>query len=667
MRSSRKTLFAALLLLAFGACTGGALSIAQRIAVTHNVLGPAGFGAVGPISEGRLGQGESDDVEVQLQARQCYSINAFGDSGIWDLDLDVLDAQGVPVAGDASRSPQASVHFCPERGGRFTLRISAASGAGHWAAGVWSPSTAGASFGGGAAGGGGTCEAPVELAPGASARGSTAGGEDLMTPSPDCVNAGDSFAPDAVYRVTIERRGILRARLSTQYDGVLSLLSECGGGSVGTIACNDDATERDTSLAAVEARLEPGTYFLVVDGYAGEAGSYSLETSFEALRDPAEVCADLPTLTPGEQVSGSTEGQGDDFRTDQECTAGSRAPDVAYRLEIEEPSRVRVTLSSDYDGALAIRSDCLRESSVLACNDDFGEGEEGTRHSQIVAQLQPGTYTVIVDGYEGEAGTFELAATVVPVDRPTAENDTCRSATTLRPDQDGPADTFLAADDYRGSCIAQPGAPDVVFRVEASSRSLLTATASGGDLRDPVLYLQSTCGESSSEQACGTRTLTRVVPAGTYYLVVDGGRDDAMGSTTVRYELSDVGPLEAACSDAPVLTAGETVRGRTSGTGRFGAACGEGAAGPEAIYQLRIRERSRVELSLEAEFDSVLHVRRDCVDPGTAVDCNDDAGDSNHSMLDLQLDPGTYYVFVDGYGEGREAGSFTLRAEVTPR
>jgi hypothetical protein len=47
------------------------------------------------------------------------------------------------------------------------------------------------------------------------------------------------------------------------------------------------------------------------------------------------------------------------------------------------------------------------------------------------------------------------------------------------------------------------------------------------------------------------------------------------------------------------------------------------------------------------------------------VDCNDDAGDAEHSRLDLTLDPGTYYVFVDGYGVGGESGSFTLRAEVS--
>ena len=74
-----------------------------------------------------------------------------------------------------------------------------------------------------------------------------------------------------------------------------------------------------------------------------------------------------------------------------------------------------------------------------------------------------------------------------------------------------------------------------------------------------------------------------------------------------------------------------------------------------------------MEISVEADYDSVLYIREDCIDPDSVVDCNDDAGDSNHSLLDLTLDPGTYYVFVDGYGDGGEQGSFTIRAEVSER
>ena len=664
---NRWILVGVIVAVAAAGCTGGSLSISQRLAAVHNAMGPAGFGQLGPISEGVLSQGETADVEMPLRSGDCYSISAFGGNGIWDLDAELLDADGVPVASDSARSPQASLFACPAGGRRWTLRVTAASGAGHYAVAVWGTSGTGSGFAaaGGGGAGGGTCDAPADLALGASASGSTQGGEDEITPA--CISPGDSMAPDHVFRVVVEQRGTLRAELTTQYDGVLSLLSECRGDPSAALACNDDAVEQNTTRAAVDATVEPGTYYLVVDGYASEAGTYRLSTSFSPLREMSEVCAELPVLTPGETVEGSTSGQGDNFRSDQECADGSRAPDTAYQLVIEETSRVRLHLQSEYDGVLAVRSQCAVLSSEVACNDDFGEGDEARRTSQIVTTLEPGTYTVIVDGYEGESGAFTLTSTVAPAGQATAPNDTCRGAVTLGPDQDGRADTFLAADDTRGSCIVEPGAPDVVYEVELGARSLFTATASGGDLTEPVLYLQRTCGDAASEAACGARQVSSVLDAGTYYLVVDGARRDAMGQVTVRYELSSAADLEAACSDLPVLAAGETVHGRTAGHGRFGAACGEGASGPEVVYSLRVRERSRVEISVEAEFDSVLYVRRDCINPGSAVDCNDDAGDSNHSMLDLELDPGTYYVFVDGYGEGSESGPFTVRAEVTPR
>ncbi|MBI5487846.1 MAG: hypothetical protein HY905_10980 [Deltaproteobacteria bacterium] len=654
----------AVVLAAAGACVGGSMSITQRFASVHNVLAPAGFGQLGPISEGELGQGESADVDLPLSANQCYSVTAFGDQGVWDLDAEILDPDGTPVASDAARGPQASVYYCAQRSGRHVMRVTASSGAGAYAVGLWAASEAGAGIFSGGGGGGGTCDAPVPLELGATVRGSTQGGNDNITPS--CVQPGDSSAPDAVYEVTIEQAGMLRANLQTQYDGVLSLLVECVGDPGAAIACNDDLVEQDTTRSGFEVAVEPGTYYLVVDGYAAEAGGFSLSTEFEVQRDMGEVCAELPLLAAGETVEGTTADQGDDFRTDQECAGGSRAPDVGYRLELTERSRVRLSLASQYDGALAIRRECAVASSVVACNDDFGESDP-PRASQIVTALDPGTYTVIVDGYEGERGRFELTATVVPVGQASAPNDACSGAIALEPGETAEADTFQADDDTRGSCIQEPGAPDVVYEVRVAERSLLVAEATGGDLVAPVLYLQRTCGDAESEIACGDRRVSAVLDPGTYYLIADGATRDAMGSLNLSYTLSDVAPLDAVCSDAPVLAAGETTHARTSGQDRFQGPCGEGSRGPESVFSLRVRERSRVELSVEAEFDSVLYVRSDCVDPGTTVDCNDDAGDSNHSLLDLELDPGTYYVFVDGYGEGSESGPFTIRAEVTPR
>ena len=39
--------------------------------------------------------------------------------------------------------------------------------------------------------------------------------------------------------------------------------------------------------------------------------------------------------------------------------------------------------------------------------------------------------------------------------------------------------------------------------------------------------------------------------------------------------------------------------------------------------------------------------------------CNNDADDTHHARVDTTLDPGTYFVQVDGHASGNE-GSFTL-------
>lgn len=56
-------------------------------------------------------------------------------------------------------------------------------------------------------------------------------------------------------------------------------------------------------------------------------------------------------------------------------------------------------------------------------------------------------------------------------------------------------------------------------------------------------------------------------------------------------------------------------------------------------------------------------MRSDCTDQTSELACNDDAGDNRHSMLETELDPGTYYVFMDGFASGN-AGAFTMDVDV---
>ncbi|MCX7808804.1 MAG: hypothetical protein N2515_09355, partial [Deltaproteobacteria bacterium] len=180
---------------------------------------------------------------------------------------------------------------------------------------------------------------------------------------------------------------------------------------------------------------------------------------------------------------------------------------------------------------------------------------------------------------------------------------------------------------------------------------------------------QKQCGEPSTEIACISTTqqgeIDQTLTPGTYYLVVDGAIPQAFGEVTLNVRWNDLGQAERLCQNAPLIQPRRQVRGDTRGEGdHFQSSCGGQGSSPDKVYKLQIRRRSFVRISSEQQdWDGVLHLRRDCLDPMTELGCNDDAGDSTHSMIETILEPGTYYVFVDGYGSN-SAGLFTLDVEV---
>ena len=105
---------------------------------------------------------------------------------------------------------------------------------------------------------------------------------------------------------------------------------------------------------------------------------------------------------------------------------------------------------------------------------------------------------------------------------------------------------------------------------------------------------------------------------------------------------------------------GSTSRGDFENTG----SCGPSDS-REIVYEIDVHDRQRFTFAVEAKFDTVLYVRKDaCADPTAEVDCNDDAPDRTHSRVEHVLDPGKYFLFVDGYGH--ESGAFKLTVTATP-
>jgi len=103
----------------------------------------------------------------------------------------------------------------------------------------------------------------------------------------------------------------------------------------------------------------------------------------------------------------------------------------------------------------------------------------------------------------------------------------------------------------------------------------------------------------------------------------------------------------------------------------YTASCGGNADSPDVAYRLDITHRSDVVIdtcSAGTNFDTVLHLHAgDCT--GAEIECDDDwfgCGLSPaSSRIVTVLDPGTYYIIVDGF-LNISGGAFDLNVSITP-
>lgn len=637
-------------------CGGGSVRLTPSFVAVHNAMAAMGLTQSVEINEGSISQGEVRFVTTHLRAGDCYTIVAFGADGVSDIDVEIMDDAGEAVATDNTTDNQAAAQYCPDVDGDFQIAVRMEAGGGDYVLTGWSglPRSGGAVASGGR--GRGSCGSPIALTLGTPAQGDTTQGANVMTGS--CIRGGE--APELVYSITLEQRAQLSVTITSQYDGALYLLGACGE-MRSEIACNDDAPT--TERSHVEATLDAGTYFVVVDGFGSSAGAFELTAEVTDLQSLAQVCGAAAPLQPGQAVTGSTAGQPSYFTAT--CAGGARSPDRVYSLEIPNRSRLRLRMQSTHDGAIYVRSDCTNPNSELACNDDHRD----TQHSMLVTTLDPGRYFVFADGYsDGNAGDYSLRADLAPVGGGAAPADNCQNAGNIVAGQDIDVDTFPASDDYAGSCGGQ-GAPDTVYQIQVQQRVRLRARLAEGEF-PAAMYIQRQCGQAASEIVCasgepGQAEVDANLQPGTYFLVVDGTQQDAFGSARVEVQLDDLQALEHACQQAPQIRPGRTLTGDTSSSSdRFQATCAGSARSNDLVYRLVLRRRSRVRITSEQQYDGAIYIRRTCTDMTTEVACNDDSQDNRHSLVESVLDAGTYFVFVDGFAD-RSQGSFTMDVDVS--
>jgi hypothetical protein len=654
-------------LLAACAATSRSGELEPRFFAVHNALAAMGLAQVGPIQRGALAAGAETRVPIELAAG-CTTVVAIGAEGVRDLDAALLDPDGTPVAHDTTKDAQAVVRACVHRSGTYLLAVKMSEGAGDFLAATWSggieapaASTTGETAVAAAGAPAGTCEAPIPITAG-TYTGSTSRGE-----SENEATCASSTSHEIVYRLDVAARQRVTLDVDPRFDSVLYVRKDDCAEAEAEVACNDDVGHERRSR--IDEVLDPGTYFVFVDGLANEVGQFRFKVALEDVPTIAEVCRGARPLVSGIPANGTTDAAFDS--AESTCGEGAKGPDVAYRLDLAARARVRVSMhSSDVAPVVHLRRTCADEQTELACSDEGMSDEDAT----YTGVLEPGSYAVFADATvrdsQGGNGRFLLLAETAPEQGTGTPGDACGDALPIVKSGRIEGDTFVARDDVAGTC-GGAGAADAVYRLDVAHRSRFGARFTKQEGRH-VFVLTRACGDRAGEVACGA-SVDQVLVPGTYWLAVDGVAPKELGRYAFEARLRDVAAQEAACKTAPLLRPGTMVNGATDGAGdKFSTSCGgreDTQSNPDRVYRLELSARAHVSLTLTTpSWDGVLVLRRGCVDgaPGGAggeVRCNNDFEDTHHAKIDMPLDAGTYYVVVDGHATGN-AGSFSLEYKI---
>ena len=280
----------------------------------------------------------------------------------------------------------------------------------------------------------GDCSSPTVIpAPGGTFSGTTSGTSALAG---SCGRSGES--PERVFRWTPTVSGtatIQTCGAATTFDTVLYLRSGvCSGGPEVAAGCNDDTCPNATGLFRA-SRITPTvtagqTYFIVVDGYAGAQGTFSLTVtppvastttttptnSSTTTTTPTGACASAtPIPAAGGTFSGTTSGTS---TLEGSCGSSGASPERVFRWipTVSGTATIQTCgAGTTFDTVLYLRSgSCAGGPEVAAgCNDDACANATGlARASRLTPTVTAGqTYYIVVDGYNGTQGTFSLTVT----------------------------------------------------------------------------------------------------------------------------------------------------------------------------------------------------------------------------------------------------------------
>ncbi len=365
---------------------------------------------------------------------------------------------------------------------------------------------------------------------------------------------GKTDGPDVFYSFSIEAGAPQALEVAiaplgeSSFRPAFSIIGACG--STQSKLCNAAPNAGANALGAIYS-LPAGDYHLVVGSVGGSSGDFKYwvrkgETNVGSDKCPAAAVAlsDLRATVAGNTVIARDDIQLINIPGQSVSTGG----DLVYRIDVPATSRhdahivIRPTKSTPWKlrPIAALRAVCEGDALALAMGKAENPGDE---LKLFAPQLSPGPYYLWVDSMStAEGGGFEVDFELTP-SLPGPENDLCGvlASTKIELTEHGgalhaelPGSTVGARNDYSGGCALLNGA-DITYQFTTAVPMALRATvvaASGYSNYYPGLYLRTSCEATGDLQCGGTYLAGRPqtsafvyepnLPAGTYYLFVDG-------------------------------------------------------------------------------------------------------------------------------------------------
>ncbi|MCP4868398.1 MAG: DUF4215 domain-containing protein [Proteobacteria bacterium] len=380
------------------------------------------------------------------------------------------------------------------------------------------------------------------------------------------------------------------------------LTTDCTEQTLSLLVMNDDTNNEgadntgDGECARVVEELDPGTYYIAVHeddssippqdyeltvstgvSVCGDGTTEGVEECDDGANEPDDGCTpgclleeecpvedgDLSPLVDAESLSGATV-EGDASLHEPSCGSDG-SPEVAFVFTAFVTGPVVFTTNNpgtDFDTTLYVRSSCADADTEITCDDDI-DGENRTSIIGLDA-VEGVAYTVIVDGWGGSFGNFELTAyTPVCGDGeldPTEECDDgndvaldgCEDDCQVTPACDYAADIDLGlldgptaasvetvGDDVTAATCSAEGGGDALIRFQvgtAGSVSFDVSLADGVDAQFQLWGPDDVCptvGDCYDPYPDPTGTFEAELGIGVYYLVVDAWNEEFEGAVDV--------------------------------------------------------------------------------------------------------------------------------------